>query len=159
MATKDELVRNGMWASQADLVAGSSLFYFDVTVTAAALDAGTRTGKVYVVQPSVVPGLAGAQYKVRDIILVGGGTSFGAGGDCTLSLLDGTTTWTTIANADLESAPSASLPWGNTKVPMLTSTSNTASAAGASIYFQYASGTTAHTTGSIVFTVCLEKVA
>ncbi len=66
-----------------------------------------------------------------------------------------------MANADIEAAPSATLDWGNSKVPFLTGTSDTVSAAGAQIYFQYSGGTpaTPHTTGSIKFSVCLEKVA
>ena len=104
------------------------------------------------------PTVSTEKYKIRDIILVGGGTSFGGGGNCLLDLTDGTTVWTQIANADLESAPTASLPWGNTKVPMLTGTSFTSSAAGAQIYFQYSTAGTAHGTGSITFSVGLERV-
>lgn len=138
-------------------VALSDLKWVDVTCTATALDASTGTGKVEVIPA----GAATDQYKIRDIRLVGGGTNFGSGGDRLLSLTDGTTVWTTIPNADIESAPSATLTWGNTKVPFLTGTSDTASAAGAQIYFQYSGGTpaTPHTTGSIKFSVCVEKVA
>lgn len=138
-------------------VAMSELKWVDVTCTAALLDASTGTGKV-----NVIPaGAATDQYKIRDVRLVGGGTNFGSGGDRLLSLTDGTTVWTTVANADIESAPAASLPWGNAKVPFLTGTSDTASAAGAAIYFQYSGGTpaTPHTTGSIKFSVLVEKVA
>jgi hypothetical protein len=134
-------------------VALSEIKWVDVTVTAALLDGA---GSV-----NVVP--AGAptdQYKIRNIRLVGGGTSFGSGGDRNIGLTDGTTTWTTIANTDIESAPSATLDWGNAKVPFLTGTSNTASAAGAAIAFKYSGGTTDHSgTGSIKFSVCIEKVA
>lgn len=135
-----------------DGVAISPIKCVDVAVTAALLDsAGTKT---------VIAGGSGDQFKIRNIILVGGGTSFGAGGNRLIDLTDGTTVWTTIANADIESAPSASLMWGNTKVPFLTGTSNTASTAGSTIRFQYSGGTTDHSgTGSITFTVCLEKVA
>lgn len=131
--------------------------WVDVTCTATLLDASTGTGKVNV----VAAGVATDQYKVRNVRLVGGGTNFGSGGDRLLSLTDGTTVWTTVANADLESAPAATLDWGNTKVPFLTGTSDTASAAGAAVYFQYSGGTpaTPHTTGSIKFSVCLEKIA
>lgn len=136
-----------------DGVTLSALKWVDVTVTAAILDASSQTGTV-----TVAPAGAGDQYKIRDIVLVGGGTSFGAGGDRTIDLTDGTTIWTTIANADIESAPSASLVWGNAKVPMLTGTSTTASAANTAIVFKYGTGTTGHTTGSIKFSVLIEKV-
>ncbi len=135
-----------------DSVTMSQLKWVDVTVTAALLDAA---GTV-----PVIAGVAGDQYKIRDVKLVGGGTNFGAGGDRLIDLTDGTTVWTTIANADIESAPAASLPWGNAKVPMLTGTSDTASASAAAIRFQYSGGTTDHSaTGSIKFSVLLEKVA
>lgn len=135
-----------------DGVAMSPLKWVDVTVTAALLDAA---GTV-----NVVAGVAGDRYKVRDIRLVGGGTNFAAGGDRLIDLTDGTTVWTTIANADIESAPAATLAWGNTKVPFLTGVSDTASVAGQAIRFAYSGGTTDHSaTGSIKFSVCLEKVA
>jgi hypothetical protein len=135
-----------------DGVVTAALKWVDVTVTAALLDsAGTV---------NVIAGVAGDQYKIRNIRLVGGGTSFGAGGDRTIVLTDGTTTWTTIANADIESAPAATLDWGNAKVPFNAGTSDTASVAGQAIRFAYAGGTTDHSgTGSIKFSVCIEKVA
>lgn len=131
----------------------SELKWVDVTVTAALLDSG---GSV-----AVIPaGASTDQYKIRDVRLVGGGTSFGSGGNRLIDLTDGTTVWTTIANADIESAPSATLPWGNSKVPFLTGTSDTASAAGAAIRFQYSGGTTDHSgTGSIKFSVLVQKIA
>lgn len=126
--------------------------WVDVTVAATDLDsAGTK---------NVIAGATGAQYKIREIRLVGGGTNYAAGGDRAISLTDGTTVWTTIANADIESAPSATLAWGNAKVPFLTGTSDTASVAGQAIRFAYSGGTTDHSgTGSIKFSVLLEKVA
>ncbi len=129
----------------------SSLKWVDVAVTAALLDGA---GLV-----NVVAAAAGDSYKVRNIRLVGGGTNFGAGGNRLIDLTDGTTVWTTVANADIESAPAATLDWGNAKVPFLTGTSNTASVAGQAIRFVYSGGTTDHTTGSITFSVCLEKVS
>lgn len=152
MATQDELVRAGVWAAEAKLMDVGAVRYVDVVCTAALLDSA---GKI-----TVVAAETGKQYKIRDIILVGGGTNFAAGGDRLLDLTDATTIWTTVANADLEAAPAASLPWGNTKVPMLTSKSNVASVAGTRIYFAYSGGTTDHSaTGSITFSVGLERTA
>lgn len=134
-----------------DGIAFNASKWVDVTVTAALLDgAGTVP---------VIAGVAGDQYKIRGIRLVGGGTNFGAGGDRLISLTDGTTVWTTIANADIESAPATTLGWGDAKVPFLTGTSDTASVAGQAIRFAYSGGTTDHTTGSIIFSVQIEKVA
>lgn len=145
---------------KSNAIAMSELKWVDVICTATLLDASTGTGKVNVIAAGTGVN-ATDQYKIRDVRLVGGGTNFGSGGDRLLSLTDGTTVWTTVANADLESAPAATLPWGNAKVPFLTGTSDTASAAGAQIYFQYSGGTpaTPHTTGSMKFSVLLEKVA
>lgn len=124
---------------------------FTVTCTAALLDGALKINVL-------VPLDLTETYNVRDIRLIGGGTNFGAGGDRLLDLTDGTTVWTTIANADLETAPAASLTWGNAKVPFLTSKNNVNSVAGAKIYFVYSGGSADHTTGSIVFHVYLERL-
>lgn len=133
-------------ASGVDVAKAQVVVYKDVTCTAALLDgAGTI---------EVAPAKIGIQYKIRDIIMHGGGTSFAAGGNRLLDLTDGTTVYTQIANADLEAAVSASLPWGNAKVPMLTSTSNTKTVENQALRFKYSGGTTDHSgTGSIAFTV------
>lgn len=137
---------------KSDGISMSNLKWVDIAVTAALLDSA---GNV-----PVIAGVSGDQYKVRNIRLVGGGTNFGAGGDRLISLTDGTTVYTTIANADIESAPSATLDWGNSKVPFLTGTSDTATVSGQALRFAYSGGTTDHSaTGSIKFSVCLEKVA
>lgn len=137
---------------QSNSVTLSKFKWVTKTVTAALLDSA---GSV-----AVLAGVAGDQYKIRDVRLVGGGTNYAAGGDRLISLTDGTTIWTTIANADIETAPSATLAWGNAKVPFLTGTSDTASASAADIVFKYSGGTTDHSaTGSIKFDVLLEKVA
>ncbi len=135
-------------------VVGRMGVWKDVTVTAALLDAASQTGTV-----TVIAGNGVDQFKIRDVRIVGGGTNFGGGGDRTIDLTDGSTIWTTIANADIESAPTATLTWGNAKVPFLTGTSDTASVAGSTIRFQYGTGSTQHTTGSIKFSVLIEKVA
>lgn len=149
-ATTNVVLSNDALSYRVDGVNMSPLKYVDVTV--ASTDLGTAGTK------NVVAAVAGDAYKVRNIRLVGGGTSFSAGGDRLIGLTDGTTTWTTIANADVESAPSATLDWGNAKVPFLTGTSDTASVTGQAIRFVYSGGTTDHTTGSIKFSVCLEKI-
>lgn len=120
-----------------------------VAATAALLD-----GALSIV---VKAGQAGVRYYIRDIILHGGGTNFGAGGDRTLNLTDNTTVYTTVPNASLEAAPAVSVRWGATAIPFLTGVSNTKTVAGQNIVFKYAGGTTDHTTGSITFSVLLEK--
>lgn len=135
--------------SGADLAKAGLAYYVDVTCTAALLD-----GALSIV---VAEGAPGKQYKVRDVVLIGGGTNFGSGGNRLLDLTDGTTVYTQIANADLEAAPAASLPFGNAKVPMLTGTLDTKTVEGADLVFKYSGGTTDHTTGSIKFRVQVEE--
>lgn len=137
-------------AANVAINARAQLFWVDVSVTAALLD-GAGSAPVKAAE-------AGYVFKVRDVRLVGGGTNFGSGGNRLIDLTDGTTVWTQIANADIESAPTATLPWGNAKVPFLTGTSNTQSVANADIVFEYSGGTTDHTTGAIIFSVLLERL-
>ena len=150
-ASKDltELGALGVTSIVVDGVTTTPLKWVDVTVTAAILDGA---GAV-----AVIAGVAGDLYKIREVILVGGGTNFGGAGDRLIDLTDGTTVWTTIANADIETAPAASLRWGNAKVPFLTGTSDTKSVTAEDIRFEYSGGASDHTTGSIVFSVLLEK--
>lgn len=127
-------------------------YWVDVTVTAAMLDSA---GSVVVAE-----GAPGKQFKVRDVTLVGGGTSFAAGGDRLIDLTDGTTVYTQIANADIEAAPAASLKLGNAKVPLLTGTIDTKTVEGADLVFKYSGGTTDHSaTGSIKFQVLVQEYA
>jgi hypothetical protein len=135
---------------KSDGVVISPLKYVSVAVTAALLD-----GALSVV---VMTGVAGDQYKIRDINMEGGGTNFGAGGDRTIVLTDGTTTWTTVPNTSIETLAASGSAWGSTVLP-LTTTSDTASASAADIVFKYAGGASDHTTGATRFTVCLEKVS
>lgn len=136
--------------NQASSFIASPSKWIDVTATAALLDGAGHV--------TVVTGVAGDQYKIRDIRLIGGGTNYAAGGNRLIDLTDGTTVWTTIANADIEAAPAATLTWGNAKVPFLTGTPDTKSADAASIVFKYSGGTTDHSaTGSIKFSVLVEK--
>src|SRR5690606_12058610 len=112
----------------ADLAKAGLAYFVDVTCAATALDSA---GSVV-----VAAGAPGKQYKVRDVVLIGGGTNFGSGGNRLLDLTDGTTVYTQIANADLESAPAASLPFGNAKVPMLAGTMDTKTVEGADLVFK-----------------------
>lgn len=106
----------------------------------------------------LTPASTTEQWYVENVVLVGGGTNFNADGDRLVSLTDGTTVYTTIANTDIETAPAVSLPFGNAKVPYLTGTIGTLTVAGAQIYLQYSGGTTdASTGGGINFFVTLRK--
>lgn len=130
----------------------SPMIAVTVTVTAAALDAG---GNIVVFAAG-----AGDQVKVEDVKLIGGGTNYGAGGDRTIVLTDGTTTYTTVANGDIEAAPATTNAWGSAIVPFSAGTADVSTVAGTNLRFQYAGGTTDHGgVGSIKFRVLLTKVA
>jgi hypothetical protein len=129
----------------------SSLRWVEVTAAASALaSAGTVP---------VAAGATGVQYAVRDVILHGGGTNFASAGDRLLDLTDGTTVYTTVANADLETAPTVSLRLGHVKVPFLTGKSAVLTAEGDDLVLAYSGGTTDHDTGSIKFAVLIEQIA
>ena len=122
----------------------------DSTVTAATLDGGGSE--------VVLAGVAGDQYKIREIMLHGGGTSYGSGGDRLIRLTDGTTTFVFVPNATIEGLPGATARWGDTAVPFNGGDSNTKTVAGQNIRWEYSGGTTDHSgTGSVAMTVCLEK--
>lgn len=145
-------LESGVNAAKRGGIAISAIKYVDIVVTAALLDGA---GSAVVIPANLVD-----QWKIRDMILVGGGVSFGAGGDRLISLTDGTTIWTSVPNANIEAAPAVSVPWGNAALPFLAGTSDTPSVAGAAISFKYSGGTTDHGgVGSIKFAVKLEKVA
>ncbi len=128
--------------------------WVDIAVTAAALDsAGSAT---------VIAAATGDSYKVRDIRLQGGGTNYAAGGDRLIQLTDGTSVYTVIPNASIEAASATSLAWGTTAVPFPATGAalTTATTAGSALVFKYSGGTTDHSaTGSITFSVLVEKVA
>lgn len=129
-------------------------FWVEVVVTAARLDGA---GNVPLFTPALQASTA--RYKVRNIRLVGGGVSYGAGGDRNISLTDGTTTWVIVPNATIEAAPAATVDWGQAGVPFNAGTSDSLSVAKQAIRFQYSGGTTDHGgVGSIKFSVCLEKI-
>lgn len=135
-------------------VVDSLPFWVDVTVTAARLDGA---GNVPVFTPALQASTA--RYKVRNVRLVGGGVSFGAGGDRLISLTDGTTSWAIVPNATIEAAPANTVDWGQAGIPFNAGTSDTLSVAKQAIRFQYSGGTTDHGgVGSIKFSVCLEKI-
>lgn len=106
----------------------------------------------------VVAGDAEKRYLVRDIVLVGGGTNFSAGGDRLLDLTDGTSVYTTVPNASLEAAPAVSQRWGSTAVPFVTGTVATPTVAGQNLRFAYSGGTTDHDAGALTFLISIEEI-
>jgi hypothetical protein len=143
-----ELICDGtQWLSSTRI---GQIFYREVTV--AYTDVQSAASK------TLMPSSGSQKYKIRDIRLSGNGTNYGAGGDRNMSITDGTTTWSIIPNATLESL--AAGKWGDTAVAYPTSAAaiTTASAAGTAIVAKYSGGTTDHTSGSLTLILTLEKV-
>lgn len=133
--------------------AQSDLIWYDVTASAAAL---ATAGKVNVQVSS-----GSKQYKVRDVKMnySAAGLS-GGGGDRLLALTDGTTVYNNAGiTAALLGTPINTV-WGGTGNPVAgTVAQNTSTAAGANLYLQYSGGTTDYTTGSVVVSVLVQRVA
>ncbi len=130
---------------------GANLISFDITVGQAAIAAG---GSVTLVDSSGTK-----QYKVRSLQLNRGGTNFSGGGGNRLGqVTDGTTVYSVIPAATLQTL--ANEQWGATGLPNPASAAiNTTTVAGADLVFKYSGGTTDYTAGSLVITGIAERVA
>jgi hypothetical protein len=124
----------------------ANIIFVDVVVAASALaSAGT-----VILQPSS----GTKQYKIRNIWINGfGGTNFsGGGGNRNIAIGDGTTVWTIIPAATLQSLVNAT--WGSTAVPFPASSAiNQGSGSGMPIYAVYNGGTTDYSTGSVTISI------
>lgn len=100
----------------------------------------------------------GERYKVREVRLVPG-TNFDVGGDRDLEITDGTTVWSAITQASLQSQSISA--WGESDLPYPSSASamTTASAAGNNIVARYTGGTTDNTTGLLTLILIVERTA
>lgn len=128
----------------------SNLIYFSVTVGQAAL----ATGGEVVLQAS-----SGAkQYRLIDLKMDAGGTNFsGGGGDRLLDVTDGTTVYSTIPAADIQTLTNNS--WGDAKMPAPAAAGwNTSTAAGAPLVAKYSGGTTDYTAGSVIISGLIARI-
>lgn len=127
------------------------LVSFDVTVGQAALAAA---GHVALITSS-----GAKQYKIRSLQLNSGGTNFsGGGGDRLGQVSDGTTVYSVVPAATMQSLVNAQ--WGVTALPNPASAAlNTSTAAGANLFFAYSGGSADYTTGSLVITGIAQRVA
>lgn len=133
--------------------ASSDLIWHDVTCSAAAL---ATAGKVNIQVSS-----GSKQYVVRNILVNYGAAGLsGGGGDRLLAVSDGTTVYNNAGiTAALLGTPINTV-WGGTGNPLPgTVAMDTPSVAGANIFAQYAGGTTDYTTGSVVISVLVQRVA
>lgn len=104
--------------------------------------------------------LSGEEWKTREIFLSGAGTNFsGGGGDRLLTISDGTSTWSIIPAATLQSLAVAR--WGNSGVPFPATAAHltTASVVGVDITASYSGGTSDYTAGSLTLVLTMERTA
>lgn len=129
----------------------ANVIHFDVTVGQGDL----ATGGTVTLQASS----GSKQYKIRELYLNSGGTDFsGGGGDRLATISDGTTDYSVIPAANLQSLSNAR--WGDTALPFPASAAiNTSSVAGTAITIAYSGGTTDYTAGSMVISGVVERVA
>lgn len=129
----------------------SNLVTFDTQVTALNLAAGA-VFPLYVASDF-------AQYRVRSLQVNRGGTNFsGGGGDRLAEITDGTTSYSIIPAASLQTL--ANTQWGVAGLPNPASAAiNTETAVGANLSIRYSGGTADYTTGTFTVSGVLEKTA
>lgn len=123
---------------------------FDVAVPAAGLAAG---GSI-----ELAPSTGTENYRLRELFINSGGTNFsGGGGDRNLSITDGTTVYSIVPSATLQSLVNAR--WGSTEVPFPAAAAiNTQTTDGDALVAVYSGGANDFTDGSIVISGVLERV-
>lgn len=130
----------------------ANLYSFDTTVPVASLaSAGSVT--------LITAANALAQYRIRSLELESGGTNFsGGGGDRLGQVTDGTTAYTVIPAAVMQSLVNAR--WGvSTPLPNAASAANnTLTVAGANLVFKYSGGATDYTAGSLRISGLVQRV-
>lgn len=133
-------------------VINSDTVWYDLTLTAAAL---ASAGKVVVQSSS---GLR--QYKVRDLRVNFSTGLSGGGGNRLLALTDGTTAYNNAGITAALLGTAINTIWSGTGNPLPGSVAmNTSTVAGANLYLQYSGGTTDYTTGSVIISVLVQRVA
>ncbi len=128
------------------------LIPFNVTATATQL---ASAGKVNILAPTSPI----AQFRINSLQLNLGGVNFSGGsGDRLAQVTDGTSVYTVIPAATLQTLVNAQ--WGVTALPNPASVSiNTPTTNGANLYIAYSGGTLDYTTGTMTVTGTLYKVA
>ncbi len=99
-----------------------------------------------------------SQYRVISLSINSGGTNFsGGGGDRLGQITDGTTVYSVIPAASLQTLANA--VWGSTALPLPASAPmNTLTGVAADLEFQYSGGAADYTAGSIVISGVLQKI-
>ncbi|KKK74365.1 hypothetical protein LCGC14_2884480, partial [marine sediment metagenome] len=103
---------------------------------------------------------AGETWKILDIVLSADGTDFsGGGGDRLLSITDGTSIWSVIPAATLQSLAVAR--WGDAGMPDPATASHlfAESASGTDIVAEYSGGSADYTAGSLTLRITAYRTA
>jgi len=129
----------------------SKLIAFDVTVNQSELASGGSA--------VLLTSLNNEQYKIRELYLNSDGTNFSGGsGDRAATISDGTTDFSVIPAATLQSLVNAR--WGDTGLPFPASSSiNTSTSAGSNITIAYSGGSNDYTAGELTLSGIVERVA
>lgn len=110
-------------------------------------------------EKTIISSSGSDQWKIRDIMLSGGGTNFNAGGDRLLDITDGTVVYTIIPEATLEALAAAR--WGDTGTPFpgTPAVMTTATVAAADLVAKHSGGATDYTAGSLTIMIVAERIA
>lgn len=103
---------------------------------------------------------SGETWKVRELFLSGGGTDFSGGsGNRLLTISDGTSTYSVVPAATLQSLAAAR--WGDTGMPFPATAAHltAASAAGTDITAAYSGGANDYTAGGCTVIIVAERTA
>lgn len=130
---------------------GTHLYTFDVSMTFADLAAGGLK--------TLIPSSGTEKFIIREMWINAGGTNFaGIGGNRSLKIISGATTYTTIPSASLITLANAS--WGTVVVMPYPAAIgvNTSTGPGTSLQAAYSGGTTDYTSGSVVISGLYERI-
>lgn len=149
-----KIVNDGPYRTDGENTSLAQLAYFAVDVLSADLEEG-GSASVYQNAGSSY----GITYVPRDVILVGGGTSFDSGGDRDLVLTDGTTVWATVPAATLKALPADSVRGFSPEIVFNGNAINTRATVDTPIVWMWANGTTDYSSGAVATKVLLERVS
>ena len=149
-----KIVNDGPYKTDGENASLAQLAYFSVDVLSADLEEG-GFASVYENGGSTY----GVTYVPRDVILVGGGTSFDSGGDRDLVLTDGTTVWATVPSSTLKALPADSVRGFSPEIVFNGNAINTRATVDTPIVWMWANGTTDYSSGAVATKVLLERVA
>jgi len=106
---------------------------------------------------ALITAKSGETWKLREIYLSGGGTNF-AGGNRLLNITDGTSTWSIIPAATVQSLAVAR--WGDAGTPFPATAAHltAASASGTNISAKYSGGSSDYSSGSLTLVIIAERI-